>query len=82
MTDTEASTPDLSEFDALVKHNGTVCWYSRVDKALSLGDMAKLDLAMERGYSGPVIARWLKERGVTVDAGTVKRHVNRECRCG
>jgi hypothetical protein len=77
----EASLADLSELEAFITHNGAKCWYTTKAKVvLSDKDLATLNAALaSTRYTNPVIAKWLKSKGLNVnDPG---RHRNRECKC-
>lgn len=87
---TEASTPDLREFDEFVKTQGPKCTYPRKVAPLTLEDTAKLNAAMASSYDHRTIARWInaKLKATLGDKGmdyitehVVARHRNGECQC-
>ncbi len=80
-TEGEASTPDLSEFEAYVKQQGPSCTFSRKTSGLGPVDQAKLAAALESEYGHRVISRWLKDKGVHLTEHVVARHRLRECKC-
>lgn len=82
-----ATTPDLSEFEALSKPKRNPCQIGAAIVHLDADEVRNLDGAFKAAVEQPGrvrvggIVAWLEKRGHTVSASSVINHRDGKCRC-
>jgi len=82
-------TMDLSEFETQSPPRGPRCSIHSAYERLSADDRVKLTEALSRTKDTPQyrriknieIAKWLRDRGVSISPMSVSRHRRQECAC-